>query len=137
LALWLFGKRILAQKSHVKYWWNWLQVSISSTFWRQNFVQKTREYNVDEIDYRCHIMALSFKKFQSHFCNCSCCISWVIVFYKTLFKPMKLQVYSPISRYETLLLCSALRTPVIIDVEELPQGHFRALSFPWKCLIHS
>ncbi len=33
-ALWLFGERIPAQKLLVKCRWNWLQVSISSTFYK-------------------------------------------------------------------------------------------------------
>jgi len=29
LALWLFVKRILSKKAHVKFWWNWLSMDLS------------------------------------------------------------------------------------------------------------
>ncbi len=35
LALYFFAKRILVQMLPIKSWWNWLQVSISSTFYTQ------------------------------------------------------------------------------------------------------
>jgi len=40
LALWLFGKRISVKKLLVTCWWNWLQVSIPSTFYEKLFYTK-------------------------------------------------------------------------------------------------